>query len=51
VDKFGVGDSFFEPLGTICLFAENASVTKVVEILAVFVADHDCGPMVIYDDQ
>ena len=51
VDEFGVGDSFFEPLGKIHLFAENASVTKAAELLAVFVADHNCGPMVIYVDQ
>ena len=50
VGVFGVGDSFFEPPGAIHLFAENASMTEPAEILAVFVADQDCGPLIIYDD-
>ena len=51
VGEFGVGDSFFEPPGAIHLFAENASATEPAEILAIFVADQDCGPLIIYDDQ
>lgn len=51
VGEFGVGDSFFEPSGAIHLFAENASVTEPAEILAIFVADQNCGPLIIYDDQ
>jgi quercetin dioxygenase-like cupin family protein len=46
---FGVGQSWFEPPGTIHLFAENASATEPAEILAIFVADSDCGPLTIFD--
>ena len=33
------GDTYFEPLGSIHLFAENASQTEPAEVLAVFVHD------------
>lgn len=46
---FGAGQSWFEPPGTIHLFAENASATEPAEILAIFVADDDCGPLTIFD--
>lgn len=49
VGTFGPGQTWFEPPGTIHLFAENASATELAEILAVFVADDDCGPLVIRD--
>lgn len=35
---FGPGQSFFEPPGTVHLFAENASAVAPAEVLAVFIA-------------
>lgn len=49
VGTFGAGGTWFEPPGTIHLFAENASATEPAELLAIFVADDDCGPLVIRD--
>ena len=49
VGTFGAGQTWFEPPGTIHLFAENASATEPAELLAIFVADDDCGPLVIRD--
>jgi len=46
---FTVGQSWFEPPGTIHMFAENASATEPASLLAIFVADEDCGPLTIYD--
>lgn len=46
---YTVGQSWFEPPGTIHLFAENASATEPAELLAIFVADNDCGPLSIPD--
>jgi quercetin dioxygenase-like cupin family protein len=36
---YGPGETFFEPLGAIHLFAENVSRTETAEVLAVFVHD------------
>lgn len=47
--EYGVGESFFEPPGAIHLFAENASRTEPAALLAVFVADSDCGPLTVFD--
>ncbi|MFE0755552.1 cupin domain-containing protein [Inquilinus sp. NPDC058860] len=44
---FGPGTTWFEPPGALHLFAENASATEPARILAVFVADDNCGPLVI----
>jgi quercetin dioxygenase-like cupin family protein len=41
------GDTWFEPNGTLHLFAENASATEHAELLAIFIADENCGPLVI----
>lgn len=46
---FTVGQTWFEPPGTIHLFAENASPTEPAQLLAIFVADDDCGPLTIFD--
>jgi quercetin dioxygenase-like cupin family protein len=46
---FTVGQSWFEPPGTIHVFAENASATEPASLLATFVADDDCGPLTIFD--
>lgn len=44
---YGSGTTWFEPPGALHLFAENASATEPAQILAVFVADDNCGPLVI----
>ncbi len=49
VGTYGVGQTWFEPPSTIHLFAENASATEPAELLAIFVADDDCGPLTIPD--
>jgi len=49
-ETYGAGQSWFEPPGTIHLFAENASATEPAELLAIFVADDDCGPLTVFDD-
>ena len=49
VGTFGTGQTWVEPPGTIHDFAENASLTEPAELLAIFVADDDCGPLVIRD--
>jgi quercetin dioxygenase-like cupin family protein len=41
------GATWFEPPNALHLFAENASSTRPAELLAVFVADSDCGPLVV----
>jgi len=46
---YTVGQSWFEPPGTIHLFVENTSTTEPAELLAIFVADNDCGPLSIPD--
>ena len=49
VGTFGVGGTWFEPPGTIHMFAENASMTEPASVLATFVADDDCGPLTIFE--
>lgn len=49
VDIFTTGQNWFEPAGAIHLFAENASATQPAQLLAVFVADDECGPLTIPD--
>lgn len=41
------GQSWFEPTGAIHLYAENASKTEPASLLAMFVADEDCGPLTV----
>ena len=43
------GQTWFEPPGTVHLFAENASATEPAELLATFIADDDCGALTIPD--
>ncbi len=47
IQSYGAGQTWFEPPGVLHLFAENASTTEPAELLVVFVADQDCGPLVI----
>jgi len=49
VGTYTVGQTWFEPSGAIHLFAENASAAEPAELLAVFITDSDCGPLVIPD--
>jgi len=46
---FAAGQTWFEPPGTIHLFAENVSATEPAQLLAFFVADDNCGPLTIFD--
>jgi quercetin dioxygenase-like cupin family protein len=41
------GQTWFEAPGAIHAFAENASATEPAELLAIFVANDDCGPLTI----
>ncbi len=44
---FAAGQGWFEPPGIVHLFAENASDRDVGRLLAVFVAEDGCGPLVV----
>lgn len=46
---FAVGQGWFEPPGVVHLFAENASDRTSARLLAVFIAEDGCGPLVITD--
>ncbi|GAB2177321.1 cupin domain-containing protein [Dongia sp. agr-C8] len=50
VGSFGIGGTWFEPPGTIHSMVENPSPTDTAEIMAIFVADSDCGALTIFDD-
>ena len=50
VGTFGAGGTWFEPPGTIHSMVENPSPTEPAEIMAIFVADSDCGALTIFDD-
>lgn len=44
---YPAGSTWFEAPRALHLFAENPSTQEEAELLAVFVADEDCGPLVI----
>ena len=44
---YRVGETFFEPPGTLHLFAENPDPVRPARLAAVFVADENCGPLVL----
>lgn len=44
---YTTGQTWFEAPGAIHAFAENASTTEPAELLAIFVAEDDCGPLTI----
>ena len=50
IGTFGTGGTWFEPPGTIHSMIENPSPTEPAEIMAIFVADSDCGALTIFDD-
>ncbi|MPW16680.1 cupin domain-containing protein [Paraburkholderia sp. CNPSo 3157] len=41
------GQTWFEPPGTLHEFAENPDPARPAKLLAVFVTDSDCGPLVL----
>ena len=47
---YAPGETWFEPAGALHLYAENESANNTAEILAIFVTDQDCGPLVIPED-
>jgi quercetin dioxygenase-like cupin family protein len=49
VQTFAAGQTWFEPPDAIHVFAGNASATEPAQLLAIFVADNDCGPLLIPD--
>jgi quercetin dioxygenase-like cupin family protein len=50
VGTFTTGGTWFEPPGTIHSMVENPSPTEPAEIMAIFVADSDCGALTLFDD-
>ena len=50
IGTFAQGMTWFEPPGTIHSMVENPSPTEPAEIMAIFVADSDCGALTIFDD-
>jgi quercetin dioxygenase-like cupin family protein len=46
---YGVAGTWFEPPGTLHTFVENPSPTDSAQLLAIFVADTDCGPLTIFE--
>jgi quercetin dioxygenase-like cupin family protein len=49
IETYMSGETWFEPPGVLHLFAENASGTEPAELLAIFVAEDNCGPLVVYE--
>lgn len=47
VGTYGTGQTWFEPPGAVHLFAENTSASEPAKLLAVFIAEDNCGPLVI----
>lgn len=41
------GETFFEPPGTLHLFAENPDPVKHARLVSVFVTEENCGPLVL----
>nr|WP_251010797.1 cupin domain-containing protein [Variovorax paradoxus] len=41
------GETFFEPPGALHLFAENPDPVHPAKLVAVFVTDENCGPLVL----
>ena len=50
VGTYKTGETFFEPPRTLHLFAENPDPVRHARLLAVFVADENCGPLVLPPD-
>jgi len=50
VGTFKSGETFFEPPRTLHLFAENPDPVRPAKLVAVFVADENCGPLLLPPD-
>ncbi len=48
---FGPGGSWFEPPGTLHTHIANPSTTDSAQIMAIFVADSDCGRLTIFEEE
>jgi quercetin dioxygenase-like cupin family protein len=46
---YHAGETFFEPPGALHLFAENPDVKVHAKILATYVADENCGPLLVLE--
>lgn len=46
---YQAGQSFFEPPGTLHVFAENPDPVRTAKLLAFFVTDENCGPLTVYE--
>ncbi|QOV67913.1 cupin domain-containing protein [Citrobacter sp. BDA59-3] len=46
-ETYKAGQTWFEPPGALHLFAENVSKSQPAELLATFITDSHCGPLVI----
>jgi quercetin dioxygenase-like cupin family protein len=44
---YRTGETFFEPPGTLHLFAENPDPVKHARLVSVFVTEDNCGPLVL----
>lgn len=51
VGTFGPGGSWFEPPGTLHTYVANPSPAEPAQIMAIFVADSDCGKLTIFEDE
>lgn len=51
VGTFGPGGSWFEPPGTLHTYVANPSTTEPARIMAIFVADSDCGKLTIFEGE
>lgn len=47
VGDYKSGETFFEPPGALHLFAENPDPVRPAKLVAVFVAEENCGPLVL----
>ena len=47
VGTYKTGETFFEPPGTLHVFAENPDPVRPAKLVAVFVADENCGPLLL----
>lgn len=50
VGTYKSGETFFEPPRTLHLFAENPDPVRPAKLVAVFVADENCGPLLLPPD-
>lgn len=47
VGTFKTGETFFEPPGTLHVFADNPDPVRPARLVAVFVTDENCGQLVL----